>query len=66
MSPTWISCPPTAGWHEFVIISAVQVRCQHDLFVVVEVRGLLGPVLGSAQRRKQHGRENGDDGDNYQ
>ena len=49
-----------------VIVRVVSLPCDHDLAAVAQALDTLGFRLGPGQRRQKHGRQNGDDGDNYQ
>ena len=55
-----------AGRDDVFMIVAVHPGAETDLLEIVEAGGASGPVTRFIQRRQQHGREYGDDGDDDQ
>jgi hypothetical protein len=53
-------------WHDVVVIGAIHCCRQHGLLAVADVVDRIGPAFRLGQRRQQHGREDGDDGDDHQ
>jgi hypothetical protein len=49
-----------------IVVTGIDCRANTDLPQIVQALGALGSFLGPCQRRQQHGRKNGYNGDDHQ